>query len=87
MPGFGWHGVECAGLTALPGGGVLLNQWRFAGTRCRLARSSPADGRRSPCPTDWRAGDLAGSPELDERRASSAEPERLVPWARGGGET
>jgi hypothetical protein len=29
-PGYDWQGVECAGLTALEDGGVLLNQWRFA---------------------------------------------------------
>lgn len=28
-PAFGVTGTECAGLTALPGGPVLLNQWRF----------------------------------------------------------
>lgn len=29
VPDFGWQGVECAGLTALASGAVLLNQWRF----------------------------------------------------------
>ena len=29
VPDFGWQGVECAGLTALSSGAVLLNQWRF----------------------------------------------------------
>lgn len=29
VPGFGWNGVECAGLTDLGGGRRLLNQWRF----------------------------------------------------------
>lgn len=28
-PGYDWSGVECAGLTALPGRIVLLNQWKF----------------------------------------------------------
>ena len=28
--GFGWQGVECAGLTALGGQRVMLNQWQFA---------------------------------------------------------
>ena len=31
MRGYDWHGVECAGLTALPNDIVLLNQWRFGG--------------------------------------------------------
>ena len=29
VPGADWHGMECAGLTALPDGSVLLNQWQF----------------------------------------------------------
>lgn len=29
VPGFGWTGVECAGLTALAGGRLMVNQWRF----------------------------------------------------------
>src|SRR5262245_16287792 len=29
VPDFGWQGVECAGLTPLASGAVLLNQWRF----------------------------------------------------------
>jgi len=28
-PGYDWSGVECAGLTALGGGVVVLNQWKF----------------------------------------------------------
>ena len=28
-PAYGWNGVECAGLTDLGRGRVLLNQWRF----------------------------------------------------------
>src|SRR5215467_5790525 len=29
VPDFGWQGVECAGLTVLSSGALLLNQWRF----------------------------------------------------------
>src|SRR5215204_3601716 len=29
VPDYGWTGVECAGLTVLRSGRVLLNQWRF----------------------------------------------------------
>ena len=28
-PNYDWHGVECAGLTDLGDGRVMLNQWRF----------------------------------------------------------
>ncbi|WP_421726192.1 exo-alpha-sialidase [Bauldia sp.] len=29
VPDAGWTGVECSGLTPLPDGGVILNQWQF----------------------------------------------------------
>src|SRR5690348_11044534 len=42
VPGYDWHGVECAGLTALPDGTVLLNQWRFRWYPLDVARKLPA---------------------------------------------
>ena len=29
VPGYDWYGVECAGLSPLSDGTLLLNQWRF----------------------------------------------------------
>ena len=79
VPDFGWSGVECAGLTALRSGEVLLNQWRFRWYPLPLARklegtiplAFPRMGRRSPA----RPGSILGRAIVD--------PERLVPWARG----
>ena len=85
VPDYGWNGVECAGLTALRSGRVLLNQWRFRWYPLPLARklatSQPID-----FPEKW-VGNLASSLELDSGAALKNEPERLVPWARGLGGT
>jgi hypothetical protein len=81
VPGHDWHGVECAGLTALPGGRVLLHQWRFQWLSLPEARRP---GRAAPLalPGDLARG-LELSPELDG--LGSADPGRLMPWARGPG--
>lgn len=85
VPDYGWHGVECAGLTVLTSGCVLLNQWRFRWYPLPLARklaaSEPID-----FPEKW-VGALAASLELDSGKALKHDPERLVPWARGLGGT
>lgn len=82
VPGYDWSGVECAGLTALGGRRVMLNQWRFfwhplGAARHRSGLCMPADLLRA----------LALSPELETDRAVLEAPERIAPWARGGGET
>ncbi|GAB5376249.1 MAG: hypothetical protein AcusKO_27110 [Acuticoccus sp.] len=75
-------GVECAGLTALADGGVLLNQWQF--------------GWRPPEDCDPADPTLALPPALASGWAASAEfaglhacpaPETLFPLARCGGRT
>jgi len=43
-PGYDWHGVECAGLTTLGSGSVLLHQWRFRWHPLAAARQR-ADAR------------------------------------------
>jgi hypothetical protein len=85
VPDYGWAGVECAGLTALASGRVLLNQWRFRWYPLPLARARAAS-ERIAFPRDL-VGALALSPELDSARALAADPERFVPWARGPGRT
>ena len=83
VPGFGVTGTECAGLTALPDGSLLLNQWQF--------RWYPLDAPPAPdsepllaSPEMLRQG-LAGSYELDSGAAATGPAERLLPWWRGGG--
>ncbi|MFO1068377.1 MAG: sialidase family protein [Geminicoccaceae bacterium] len=81
VPGFGWQGVECAGLTALGGQRVMLNQWQFAWLPLPAARRRP-DRERWTMPDRLAAG-LAASPEHDW--AAPGAPEQLMPWARGDG--
>jgi hypothetical protein len=81
VPSHDWHGVECAGLTALPGGRVLLHQWRFQWLPL------PAASRvKAPTPLAM-PGELARGLELSKELdgLGSGEPERLMPWARGPG--
>jgi hypothetical protein len=82
VPGYDWSGVECAGLTALGGGRVMLHQWRFFWHPLGAAKGR-SDLRM---PADLLRG-LALSPEPDMDRALLDTPERIAPWARGGGET
>jgi len=84
VPSYGWSGVECAGLTALQDGRLLLNQWRFEWLPLPAATISR---RRDVALPDRLFAALAASPELDAFSASAAaDPARAFPWARGGGE-
>jgi hypothetical protein len=85
VPAFNWHGTECASLTPLAGGRLLLNQWRFDWYPLGLARRLPASlGLRFP--EQWAAAHAA-SPEHDVDPASVARAAEAMPWARGGGRT
>ena len=83
VPGYNHTGMECAGLTALRDGRLLLNQWQFdwlpAGRVQALADPSAY--------TD--AGNLLArwgrSPEHDTAGADLAALRRETPWARGPG--
>lgn len=83
VPGYGWSGTECAGLTALADGTVLLSQWRFDWYPLPVALAR-ADRDRLTMP-EHLARDLAISPELASLARLEREPRRLMPWARGGG--
>jgi hypothetical protein len=86
VPGYGWSGVECAGLTALRTGRVLLNQWRFDWLPLPLAERLGMTGMVGPetlmagLAASAEIGDLAPLP--DARGAAHA-----FPWARAGGGT
>ncbi|HZT20105.1 MAG TPA: sialidase family protein [Dongiaceae bacterium] len=84
VPGYGWSGVECAGLTDLGGGRVMLNQWRFVWHPLAAARRR-ADRASLRFPAELLQA-LALSPELETDRAALEAPEGIAPWARGGGE-
>jgi len=85
VPSYDVHGTECAGLTTLRNGTVLLNQWRFRwlplGLARRLAGTMPID-----FPDRFMRGWLS-SPEHDTAAYRSIPVEQLAPWARGPGET
>jgi hypothetical protein len=83
-PRYGMTGMECAGLTALPDGAVLLNQWRF-----HWHPWTAVDRLEEPSLQEPEAlkRSLLRSSELESQRVADVPAERLLPWARGGGDT
>jgi hypothetical protein len=67
-PGYDWSGVECAGLTPLSDGGLLLHQWRF--------RWYPLEVGQQAAQTEF----VTLPPDLPAYRGRDAT---AVPWARG----
>jgi hypothetical protein len=85
VPDFGWTGVECAGLTALRSGAILLNQWRFAWhTLAHARRHLPPEAWVGP---ERLMGRAAMAAELIDWVPDDARLAEHYPWARGGGET
>ena len=80
-PGYEWHGVECAGLSALACGRVLLHQWRFRWYPLPTARRRAAAGDLV-FPRDLVTA-LVASPEHEADPALRRRAEALMPWARG----
>lgn len=83
VPAYGWNGVECAGLTDLGHGRVLLNQWRFDWLTLPVARALPN-------PTSIRFPRQLVAAHLDSAEHEAGgltlgAAEQLLPWARGGG--
>jgi sialidase-1 len=80
-PGYDWYGVECAGLTVLRDGTLLLNQWRFKWypleTGVQLSRREPL-----ALPSAW-AGKLRVMDELPTNDLVSEDPAEYLPWVRG----
>ncbi len=83
-PGYDWRGVECAGLTVLEDGRVLLNQWRFRWYPLPTARTL-AGTTKLAFPDRLVAG-LVTSPEhaIDPDRQAFVQAQ--MPWARGAGD-
>jgi hypothetical protein len=83
VPGYNRTGMECAGLTVLADGRILLNQWQFdwltegqAQAQGAAAGYTGADGLLAL----WSA-----SPEHDAAGLDLAALRRLLPWRRGPG--
>jgi BNR repeat-like domain len=80
-PGYAWQGVECAGLSALAGGRVLLNQWRFRWYPLPTARRL-AEADDLVFPQELALG-LIASPEHETHPPLRSQAEAVMPWARG----
>jgi hypothetical protein len=85
VPSYEFSGTECAGLTVMSNGTVLLNQWRFDWYPIDLARGF-ADQSRLAYPSQFMKGWMT-SPEHDVSGLSSVPPDELAPWVRGSGQT
>ncbi len=85
VPGFGWQGVECAGLTPLRSGTVLLNQWRFEWHTLAEAESSLS--RDAYVRPEDLVGADAMSSELSDWTPEAGTIAERYPWVRGGGST
>jgi hypothetical protein len=85
VPAYGVTGTECAGLTVLPDGAVLLNQWQFHW----FSHEDREAAKREPgyCPPSELKAGLLGSTEIGSDLIADMPAERLMPWARGGGTT
>jgi hypothetical protein len=84
-PNYDWQGTECASLTTLRDGRMMLNQWRFRWYPLGLARRLRAT-EKLVFPAAFLSG-RARSPEHDAGEYRALPPEQVAPWARGGGET
>ena len=86
-PGYDWHGVECAGLTVLAGGTLLLNQWRFKWYPLETALILQETGVTTA--DDWFAViERSGGGEHYYGPLSRPQnPTEMVPWGRANGGT
>jgi BNR repeat-like domain len=85
VPSDGYPGTECAALTLLHDGSIMLHQWQFAWYPLAQARELPDQGSLI-YPDRFMQGWLE-SPEHETLAYRNVPPEQLVPWARGPGRT
>ena len=79
VPGYDWHGVECAGLTVISNGSLLLNQWRFKWYPIDTANSI-RDLEPITYPDEW-GNKLVGSSHVSGHLLSQDQAV-ITPWAR-----
>jgi len=82
IPDDSWHGVECAGLTQLNDGRVMLNQWRFKWIECK-----PSDRGAVDFGPDQIVQSLQESIEFDLNCKTAGVTADMFPWSRSSGET
>jgi len=85
VPGYEWQGTECASLTVLRSGRVLLNQWRNRWYPLDLARR--LEGTTELWFPRQFVAELIESAELDTGADIAVDSATLAPWARGRGES
>jgi len=85
IPNYDFWGTECAGLTVLRNGRVLLNQWRFDWYPLSLARKL-SDQTGLTYPDVFMRGWME-SPEHETSAYRAVPPHEIAPWVRGGGRT
>lgn len=83
VPHYGFSGTECASLTSLSNGTMLLNQWRFRWYPLALVRAALPEPVHFP---EEFVRELILSGELDTGKDIAGAPEDFAPWARGHGD-
>ncbi len=85
VPGYEWSGVECAGLTVLSSGEVMLNQWQFDWVP--LSRALRPENRDKYDLPEAFASEMTESGELETGPKIAGRAREFAPWARGKGRT
>lgn len=82
VPDYGWSGMECAGLTLLRDGRLMLNQWQFGWLPAGRARGRAGWTDAADLLARW-----SHSPEHETGGVDLAALRRQMNWARGPGRT
>lgn len=85
VPDYTFAGTECAGLTVLANGIILLNQWCFDWYPLGLAHHLPR--QEELCYPETFIKSWMSSPEHDVLYPAKLPFRELAPWVRGGGQT
>ena len=83
VPDYSFTGTECAGLTALGGSTVMLNQWRFDWYPAPMVEAGLV-GPTTMGPEDV-ARSILESQDIGDWFRSARKPEDCFPWYRGHG--
>ncbi|MGH6933780.1 MAG: sialidase family protein [Dongiaceae bacterium] len=85
VPGYEWSGVECASLTPLSSGEIMLNQWQFSWVPLGQALST-WNREKFDLPEKF-VSELILSGELETGPRIANQARKFAPWARGKGRT
>jgi hypothetical protein len=85
VPSYEYSGTECAALTTLNDGSLMLHQWQFAWYPLSLARTLP-DQANLVYPERFMKGWLS-SPEHEASGFGGLSAADIAPWVRGPGKT